>query len=97
MQTDEANVSQSPTAPQQQPESPQIKEGESPVDPDRTGPQPGDSDHPGDAPDEIDPTPDSDDQPGANPDEIEPLPDDRQEPGSSPDEIPADLTMLPPD
>jgi|GEM_PF-2758384 len=97
MQTNESDLSQEATAPQQQAGSPQIKEGESPVDPDRTGPQPGDSDHPGSAPDEIDPTPDSDDHPGSNPDEIEPLPDDTQEPGGSPDELPMDVTKLPPD
>ena len=97
MQMNESDMSQEGTAPQQQPDSPQIKKGESPIDPDRTGPQPGDSDHPGQSPDEIDPTPDSDDHPGASPDEVGPLPDDRQEPGSSPDEIPVDITKLPPD
>ena len=97
MQTNESDLSQENTAPQQQAGSPQMTEGESPVDADRTGPKPGDSDFPGNAPDEINPTPDSEDQPGANPDEIEPLPDDTQEPGGSPDELPADITKLPPD
>lgn len=97
METNQNQQSPDGAASQQQAGSPQMTEGESPVDPDRTGPQPGDSDYPGNAPDEIDPTPASDDHPGANPDEIQPLPDDSEEPDSSPDELPMDIAKLPPD
>ena len=73
-----------------------------PATPDRTGPHPGDTDHPGATPDEVQPDEggdvDSPDpgEPGVQPDEG-----DVDSPGGVPEELPSidpnPATMLPPD
>lgn len=88
MKSHEAGLAQELTAPQADMVSPQLQEGESPVDPDPTGPAPGASDYPGYAPDEISPQPGDVDDPAAIPHEIAPPPGETRDPGTGPDEMP---------
>ena len=88
MKSQESDMSQEQTAPQQGESHGQMSHDDSPAVPDRTGPTPGDTVTPGRSPQEIRPGPDENVQPGEIPSEIEPVPDDQAEPGLGPDELP---------
>lgn len=89
MNTHESDRSQEPTAPQQDAGTKQLDGPDSPARANRTGPQSGDTDTPGQSPDEITPAPGATDIPSAQPDEVGPTPGDTAQPGNSPDEFPS--------